>query len=444
MGIAEMAPRAAAPEMTPQTRRSTVRLGVVTTHYPQLSQTFVANEIAELRAIGFEVETFSLNAPADSDVRTEEGAREQRTTFYIKQAGAGAVQRAALRVFVRHPAAAARFVRASLRGVGLDPRAVVWRCFHIGEAILVRDHCRRAGIGHLHAQFGQATATVAWLAHELDAAVADGSLTWSFTIHGFHEFVNEQRSQLDRKAESAAFVACVSDFTRAQLMRITTPDLWGRLHVVRVGIDFERFTYAPRPNLRAPAVVLMVGRLSTEKGHNVLIDALAQLRRAGADVLVELVGDGDHRSGIEEHARRVGVADFVRILGELPPETVAQRLREADVFCLPSFAEGLPVSIMEAMAVGTPVVTTYVSGIPELAIDRETAMVVPAGNADALAYALASLLADEALRTRLTTNAARRVRQHHDLHESVAQLAALLVGGDRPAAPAPSLVNVSS
>ena len=406
------------------------RLGVIATHYPQLAQTFVANEIAELRSLGFDVVPFSLNAPAASDVGDAAGALERDRTVYIKQAGVMAVLRAVLRTVGPNPVGTTRFVLASIRGVGLDLKAMLWRAFHLGEAMFVRDYCRRNRIGHLHAQFGQATATIAWLAHELDAIVADGSLQWSFTIHGFQEFVNEDRSQLDRKAASASFVACVSDFTRAQLMRLTPPESWEHIHVVRVGIDFAAFTYAPRCSLRDPATVLAVGRLSTEKGHSVLIDALAQLRAAGSRVEVELVGDGDHRSGIEEHARRRGVFDAVRFLGALAPDEVARRLELADVFCLPSFAEGLPVSIMEAMAIGTPVVTTYVSGIPELAIDRETAMVVPAGNADALAYALASLLADDELRSRLVANALRRVRERHDLHVNVRRLALLLVGAE--------------
>ena len=404
------------------------RLGVIATHYPQLAQTFVANEIAELRALGFDVVPFSLNAPAAGDVGTADFARERDRTVYIKQAGVTAVLRAVLRSIGRNPVGTMRFALASIRGVGLDLKAMLWRGFHLGEAMFVRDYCRRNRIGHLHAQFGQATATIAWLAHELDGVLADGSLTWSFTIHGFQEFVNEDRSQLDRKAASASFVVCVSDFTRAQLMRITPPLLWDRIHVVRVGIDFATFTYSPRGSLSDPVTVLTVGRLSTEKGHNILIDALAQLRAEGLRVEVELVGDGDHRLGIEEHARRKGVLDAVRFLGALAPDEVARRLASADLFCLPSFAEGLPVSIMEALAIGTPVVTTYVSGIPELAVDRETAMVVPAGNADALAYALAAILADDELRTRLTANALRRVRERHDLHENVRRLALLLVG----------------
>ena len=401
------------------------RIGYVLTHYPKLSQTFIAGEIAELRTHGIDVVPFALNAPDSSDLRTPRAQQEQRRTFYVKGAGVAAMVRAGASVFLRSRGCTARFVVASLRSAGWDLKAIVWRAFHVGEAVLVREHCRRNSITHLHAQFGQSTATVAWLAHELDAAVSDGTLTWSFTIHGFQDFVNEGQTRLDLKARSAAFVVCVSDFTRSQLMRITDPQHWPRLHVVRCGIDFDAFPFAPRCELGHPPVILTVGRLSTEKGHLVLLDALAELRAAGSDAVVELVGDGDHRAGIEAHARTLGVGDGVRIAGELPPDVVAERLAAAAVFCLPSFAEGLPVSIMEAMATGTPVVTTYVSGIPELAIDRETAMVVPAGNAAQLAYALASVLADDALRERLVVNALARVRAAHDIHDNVAQLAAL-------------------
>jgi glycosyltransferase involved in cell wall biosynthesis len=401
------------------------RLGYVVTHYPKLSQTFVANEIAELRRHGIDVVPFSLNPPDDSDLRTDAACREQQRTFYIKAAGPVPMLLAGLRCAARDLGGTARFAVRALRSAGWDLKGLAWRAFHIAEAMLVREHCRRNGIGHLHAQFGQATATVAWLAHDLDVAIGDGALTWSFTIHGFQDFVNESQTRLDLKAAGAQFVVCVSDFTRSQLMRVTEPDDWERFHVVRCGIDFDRFAFAPRPRVSSPPVICTVGRLSAEKGHNVLLDALARLRATGSDAVVELIGDGEHRAAIEEHARRLGVLDVVRFLGELPPDEVARHLAAADVFCLPSFAEGLPVSIMEAMAVGTPVVTTYVSGIPELAVDRETAMVVPAGNAKQLAYALASVLADEHLRETLVTNALRRVRAQHDLHDNVAVLASL-------------------
>jgi glycosyltransferase involved in cell wall biosynthesis len=400
-------------------------LGYVVTHYPKLSQTFVANEIAELRRHGIDVVPFSLNAPDESDLRTDAARHEQQRTFYIKAAGPVPMLRAALRCVAKDLGGTARFTVGALRSAGWDLKGLAWRAFHVAEAMLVREHCRRNSIDHLHAQFGQATATVAWLAHELDVAIGDGSLTWSFTIHGFQDFVNEGQTRLDLKAASAQFVVCVSDFTRSQLMRVTDPDDWDRFHVVRCGIDFDRFAYVPRPRVSSPPVICTVGRLSAEKGHNVLLDALARLRASGSEAVVELIGDGEHRVAIEEHARRLGVVDAVRFLGELPPEAVARHLATADVFCLPSFAEGLPVSIMEAMAVGTPVVTTYVSGIPELAVDRETAMVVPAGNAKQLAYALATVLADERLREMLTTNALRRVRTQHDLHDNVAALASL-------------------
>lgn len=409
------------------------RLGYIVTHYPKLSQTFVANEIRELRVHDVDVVPFSLNEPDAGDLLTDEARAEQARTVYIKAAGAAAIGLALARVLLRHPRAVRAWLLPAMRSAGFDVKAVVWRLFHLGEAALVRRTCRAKGITHLHAQFGQATATVAWLAHELDAVVGDGELTWSFTIHGFQDFVNEKETRLDLKAESASFVVCISDFTRSQLMRITEPELWPRFHVVRCGIDFARFTYAPRARVAQPPVILTVGRLSTEKGHNVLLDALATMRRAGVEAVVDFVGDGEHRRGIEGHARRIGVTDAVRFLGERPPDEVAERLRTADVFCLPSFAEGLPVSIMEAMATGTPVVTTYVSGIPELAVDRETAMVVPAGNADALAAALTTVLADEPLREKMTAAAVERVRAAHDLHANVAQLAALFAPRLTPA-----------
>jgi glycosyltransferase involved in cell wall biosynthesis len=158
----------------------------------------------------------------------------------------------------------------------------------------------------------------------------------------------------------------------------------------------------------------------------VLLDALGLLRQAGTDAIVEFAGDGGFRADLEAQAAQLGVADRVRFLGGLHPSEISGRLGRADVFCLPSFSEGLPVSIMEAMAVGTPVVTTHIGGIPELAVDGETALLVPAGNAAHLAGALAKVLENDVLRRQMVEAARRRVERQHSLPENARLLEALL------------------
>ncbi|MGI9052501.1 MAG: glycosyltransferase family 4 protein, partial [Ilumatobacteraceae bacterium] len=250
--------------------------------------------------------------------------------------------------------------------------------------------------------------------------------TWSFTIHGFQDFADDRVTRLDLKVQSASFVACVSDFTRAQLCRVTDPSAWDRFHVVRCGIDVDAFAFRAPPPPGRRARIVTIARLSPEKGHVVLLDAVHELTEHGVDVELHIVGDGPNASTIERAAAGLGLSDRVTLVGELEPLRVRDELRSADVFCLASFAEGIPISIMEAMAIGVPVVTTYVGGIPELAVDERTALVVPASNSRALATAIRRAVVDGPLRKRLAHAARRLVEERHDVRPNVDVLRSLL------------------
>jgi glycosyltransferase involved in cell wall biosynthesis len=195
---------------------------------------------------------------------------------------------------------------------------------------------------------------------------------------------------------------------------------------VHCGVDPA--DYEPRPRERAPGDplrVLTVARLEPRKGQEVLLEAVAQLRRDGHEVSLEVVGDGPARERAERRAEELGIAGSVTFAGAVDRERVADHYARADVFCLPSFAEGVPVVLMEAMASGLPVVATQVMGIPELVQDGRTGRLVPPGRADALATALRELAADGDLVARLGEAARRRVVQDYALADSAAALEAL-------------------
>lgn len=407
------------------------RLTYVLTNYPQLFATFIADEVQALEARGFRVFPIAMNSPTPSDVSGAHERVERDRTFYLKAQGPWSVLLALSRALLASPIGLARTMWSGVRTAGFDIKAALWRVFHVIEAILVWDHCRRVGVRHVHAHFGLTPSTIAWLTCTF-GNFAGGRWTWSFTIHGYQDFINEREAALAVKAESARHVVCVSDFTRSQIMRISDPLHWEKFHVVRCGVDLDRFTYAPSDQLSDVPKVLVVGRLSAEKGHGVLLEALSILRRDGTDAMVEFAGDGEIRSDLEAQAVRLGVADRVLFLGGLHPSEIPVHLRRADVFCLPSFSEGLPVSIMEAMAVGVPVVTTYIGGIPELAVNGETALVVPAGNPAHLAAALARLFRDDDLRQRMVHEARRRVEALHSLPKNARMLEALFEAAVAP------------
>jgi len=389
-----------------------LRVGYILTHYPRLAQTFIAAEITAVERNGVEVVPFAMNPPGASEPAAPGAAQRIAQTTYLKPQLARALFALAGQA-LRHPFGIARVITMAVASAGGSPRRMVRRSAHLLQAALVAEVARRERLDYLHAQFGLAPATIAWLAAAL-SAVAGRPLRFGFTIHGFHDFVDPAESRLDLKARDAAQVLCISDFTRSQLCLVTDPELWPRFHVARCGIDLTAFAYRrPRPQGRLPTV-LAVGRLSAEKGFDVLIEALAQLKRQRTPQRLVLVGDGPLRGPLADAALRLDVAELVEFAGELPPTEVRAHLERADLFCLPSFSEGLPISIMEAMAVGVPVVTTWIAGIPELAVAGVTALTVPPARADALAEAMRSLADDASLRLRLSEAARLKVEERHD------------------------------
>lgn len=399
-------------------------VGYVMTHYPRLAQTFIAGEIDAVEAAGVAVQPFAMNRP-DARERAAPGAAErERRTTYLKERPLAALADAAS-VFARHPLGMAAIVRVAAASGGGGVRRTVRRLAHLVQAARLARSARARGVTHLHAHFGLAPATIAWLASRIMAL--DGRpVGFSFTIHGFHDFADPAETRLDLKARAAAAVVCVSDFTRSQLCLTTPAALWSRFHVVRCGVDLHRWRFAPRMHEPSPVTVVAIGRLSAEKGFSVLIESMALLRDRGVDARLTLVGDGPERRALADAIATHGLTGRVDLVGELPPERVRECLQRADIFCLPSFSEGLPVSIMEAMAAGVPTVATWIAGIPELAQDGVTALTVPPARADALADALGRLIADPALGARLAAAARTCVEARHDQAANGQAIATLL------------------
>jgi glycosyltransferase involved in cell wall biosynthesis len=389
-----------------------LRVGYIMTHYPRVAQTYISGEIDAVERAGASVHAFAMNPPTASDRTGPDAIRRIAQTTYLKTRPHRALL-ALARLVLRHPIGTASVAAKALASAGASPRRMVRRVAHLAQAALVVETSRRERLNYLHAHFGLAPATIAWLASALSSACGR-QLSFGFTIHGFHDFVDAGESRLDVKAEAATQVFCVSDFTRSQLCSVTDPELWSRYSVVRCGVDLAALEYRSPGAVDHLPRVIAVGRLSPEKGFDILIEALAILKRQCTPQRLLLVGGGPLRASLEMAVERAGVADLVEFAGELAPAEVRACLARADLFCLPSFSEGLPISIMEAMAVGVPVVTTWIAGIPELAESGVTALTVPPARADALAEALRRLADDPQLRVRLAAAARQRIEQQHD------------------------------
>jgi glycosyltransferase involved in cell wall biosynthesis len=329
-----------------------------------------------------------------------------------------AVLSAHARCLARAPLRYLRTLALALALGAPGARNRLWQLFYFAEAGLLADELRRRGTGHLHAHFVNVASSVTLLAAALLRR------PWSFTMHGPLEFDEVAAHAIPDKVRRAAFVACISDFCRAQLMRLVEPEHWPKLHVVHCGVEPERYDGARRAPGETVETVT-VGRLESMKGFAVLLEAIGALARDGEPIRLTVIGDGPQRPALEA-AAPPGVVTFTGALGA--PE-VKRRLAQADLFCLPSFAEGLPVVLMEAMASGLPVIATQVLGVPELVRDGESGLLVPPGRPEALAAALRRLARDPELRRRFGAAGRATVAEHFDVRDSAAQLEALFARG---------------
>ena len=390
---------------------------------PGLSHTFIAREIDGVRALGIDVDEMSIRRAPSADLLTERDRRAAAATFSILPIGPVGLVAPHLVAFVRRPRRYLQTLALALRLSARGARSDLWHLFYFAEAIVLWRELRRRGIEHVHVHFANVASAVALLASHFGER--DGC-SWSFTMHGYTEFDDVVGFALAEKVRRAAFVACIGDYCRSQLMKLVEPDQWGKLEIVRCGLDAGRYPRVERAKgAGEPIEVLCVGRLVVAKGLPVLIEAIAELAERDVAVTVTLVGDGPERGAIEAQARALGVGDRVRLLGAMSPEQLIDRYAAADVFCLPSFAEGIPVVLMEAMASGLPVVTTRITGIPELVEDGSSGALVAPGRPELLADAIERLAADPALRERWGARGRERVIEEFDVAESAHRLQGL-------------------
>lgn len=418
-----------------ESRDAEFRVAYVMTHYPRVALTYIAGEMDEVERRGGRILPIVMNMPGAEDLTSNEARERLRRSSYLKSSPMRAAA-ATLGLAASHPIKFAKLVLVAIGSARSDFGIMARRLLHLCYAAAAAKSCRNQNIHHLHAQFGLAPATIAWFAAEILSFDSRARCTWSFTIHGFHDFVNETESRLDLKAASASFVICISDFTKSQLCRVTDLRYWDRFHVIRCGIDLAEFPMRKMPPQREVRRIAIVGRLSPEKGHGILLEAASKLLKAGFPVELEMIGDGPFRDEIRRLATELGIEKSIVLTGELLPDEVARRLADADIFCMASFAEGLPISIMEAMAVGIPVVTTWIGGVPELAVNEVTALTVPPGNSDALAAAIKRLITDPTLGERLSAVARAAVEQRHSQKRNGAKLAEILKTYSSSAVPA--------
>lgn len=402
------------------------RIAYLTTQYPSVSHTFIRREIEGLEALGYSILRLSIR-PGSAVVDPADEAEAARTHHCLSQPRA-LLALTALTNSLRRPAATVRACKVNWTMYRRSERGLLRHAAYLVEAGALLPLLRKHRIQHVHVHFGTNAAAVARLMHRM------GGPRYSMTVHGPDEFDAPIGLSLGDKLREAAFSVAVSSFGAAQLRRWVEPAAWDRIHVVHCTVNPAWFEDAA-PVSGESSTFVCVGRLSPQKGQLTLVDAFARVCREHAAARLVLVGDGELRLEVEERIARHGLGDRVIITGWQTEARVRARLSGARAFVLPSFAEGLPVVIMEALAQERPVISSYVAGIPELVRPGENGWLTPAGDVDALAAAMNEVLAAPAERLREMGRAGRtRVLAQHSVDTEVRKLdalfrAAIAVGG---------------
>lgn len=395
-----------------------IRIAYLVSQYPTMTHTFVLREIRELRRIGFDIRVASIRA-ADRPFEqlTWEEQEEQRATFYIKPGGFAEASAAHLRILLSRPFSYLRGLVYALWLGGRHVRAALRNLLYFAEAVVLVGWMQREGLCHVHTHF---SSTVVLLARCVLP------IRTSATIHGSDEFSDPAKYYLKEKMASLDLLRTISEYGRGQLTSLGACAYWNKVRVSRLGVDPE--AYSPRPFRwnPSPFEILCVGRLVARKGFYVLFAALERLVREGRTVRLRIAGDGPERLGLERDAAERGLMRHVIFEGWQNTAGVCALYQQADIFALPSFAEGIPVVLMEAMATEIACVATPIAGIPELIRNEVDGLLVQPSNEEELAAALARLLDEPELRLRLGKSARQRVVECYDLGRNTAEFAAML------------------
>ncbi len=394
-----------------------MKIAYILNSYPQPSHSFIRREIRALEAQGHTITRLAMR-PGNAPLVDAQDLEEAASTHYVLRAGAAALLLALLRSAIAGPA---RFLRALMLAISCGRRSEAGTLKHLiylAEAAYAVQLCRAADATHAHAHFGTNGATVAMLGQVL------GGPRYSFTVHGPEEYDAPRALSLGTKIAKSAFTVGITSYGRSQLCRWADPRDWDRIKVVHCGVDSSRFP-APRPLPMGPLRLVAIGRFVEQKGQLLALDALARIKDTGAHLT--LVGDGEMRGQIEDRIAALDLQDHVTLTGWLDEPGVLRALQDAHALLMPSFAEGLPMVIMEAMAAGRLVIATYIAGIPELVQEGKTGWLVPAGDALALSEAMRAMAATPAQTRATMAEAARaRVLARHDADREAAKLAALI------------------
>jgi len=403
----------------PARSRAPLRVAYLVNHYPKVSHSFIRREILALERLGLSIQRIAVRG-WDAELPDPADEAEKARTQYVLRHGVAGLARPLLRLLLARPS---RFVAAlslACRMGWRGDRALPYHLIYLAQACQIVEWMQASGASHLHAHFGTNPAEVAMLVSAL------GGPSYSFTVHGPEEFDRPEALRLGEKLRRADFAVAISSFGRSQLYRCVEHAHWHKVKVVHCGLEAAFHRGADEVALPSVPRLVCVGRICEQKGQLLLVAAVKAVVDAGMPVQLVLAGDGEMRAEVEALIDSAGLRQQVRITGWIGSAQVRDEILAARALILPSFAEGLPVVLMEAMALGRPVISTYVAGIPELIRDGEEGWLVPAGDVEALAAAIKQCLsAPDGTLARMAESARRRAWARHDVDVEAGKLAGL-------------------
>jgi len=397
-----------------------MKIAYVVSLFPKISETFILREILEVRALGHDVTILSLKREQEGFAH-EEAAPLLASTLYpatpLRLVGS------VMFFLARRPLALLRITGRIVLDHAGHPVLLAKNLALVPAALGFARSLRAGKVDHIHAHWATYPATVAWIISRLEG------IPYSVTGHAHDLYL--PNPMLERKIRDAAFFATISEFNRALLIQRFGPAVLEKVRLVRCGLPLSDFTFGAERagGPREGALIVSVGRLVDYKGFDVLIRALARLRDGRRPIRLLIVGEGPERPALERLIARLGLAGDVTFAGGLTQSQVREAIAGADLFALACVKgrdgqqDGIPIVLMEAMALGVPVISTKLSGVPELVVDNKTGILVAPGDEEHLAAGIDRLLTDEPLARRLRSAAREMVEKEFDVRRWAARLA---------------------
>ena len=417
------------PEKPP--KNSPMQVAYLTGEYPRVTDTFIQLEVAELRRLGATVKPYSVRRPRDEQSLSLAQKQERDRTTYLLPANPLSLLTAHLNLLTKHPSRYVSAISLAWKTRQLGIRGTLYQLIYFIEAGLLAHRLHQHDISHLHNHIGDSSGTVTMLASAL------GNFGYSFTLHGPGIFFEPKRWRIDEKIARAQFVNCISQFCRSQAMIFAPIESWPKLKIVHCGVNPESFNpeSSSPPNAQSDSLsaavnsgkhLLYVGRLAAAKGLPILLQSLSKLTLDHPDIHLTVVGDGPDRKLLENQVRHLSLADHVDFVGYQPPAEVRRYLRATDIFVMSSFAEGVPVVLMEAMMAARPVVATQIAGISELVENGVNGFLVPPSDPQQLGDRIHKLLANSALRQQFGQQGQQKVSAEFNIHREAKKLYQLI------------------